>query len=74
MTNIIAEINIQVKDEERFTKYIANQYNCEETEVDREMIREFLNDHIDMCSTLNDLFQVIGGDTDGWLLNNIKEV
>jgi len=72
MTNIIAEINIQVKDEDRFTKYIANQYNCEESEVDREMIREFLNDHIEMCSTLNDLFVVIGGDTDGWLLNSIN--
>ena len=72
MTNIIAEINIQVKDEDRFTKYIANQYNCEESEVDREMICEFLNDHIEMCSTLNDLFVVIGGDTDGWLINNIN--
>ena len=72
MTNIIAEITIQVPDEERFNKYIANYYDCEESEIDREMICEYLNDHIEAHSTVKGLFSIIGGDTDGWLLNSIN--
>ena len=72
MTKIIAEITIQVNDEDQFNKYIANYYDCEESEVNRDMIHEFLNDHIKAHSTVDGLFDVVGGDTDGWLLNSIN--
>ena len=71
---IRAEIEIQIKDTERFIEYLADYYDYEETEIDQDMVRGFLNDHIKAHSTVPDEFRVVGGDTDGWLLNNMEEV
>lgn len=71
---IRAEIGIQIKDVERFMNYLASYYDCEKAEVTDDMVHEFLDDHIEARSTVIDLFRVVGGDTDGWLLNSIKEV
>ena len=72
---IRAEIGIQIKDVDQFMEYLANYYDCEDiSEVDDDMVHEFLNDHIKAHSTVNDLFRIVGGDTDGWLLNSIREV
>ena len=68
---IRAEIEIQIADVERFMKYLATYYDCKEEEITDDMVHEFLNDHIEARSTVIDLFRVVGGDTDGWLLNNI---
>ena len=72
MSEIIrAEIEIQVDSKEQLRKDIARCYSCEESEVTGDMIYEYLNDHIEAHSTIKNVFRIIGGDTDGWILSSI---
>ena len=71
---IRAEIEIQIDDEKQFYENVASYYDCDVSEVFADKIYEFLDDHIEAHSTMKNIFRVVGGDTDGWLLNNIKEV
>jgi len=70
---IRAEIGIQIDDEKQFYKNVASYYDCDESEIFADKIYGFLNDHIEAHSTIENVFRIVGGDTDGWLLNNIKE-
>ena len=65
------KVNLIVDDIERFKKVIASEYDCYKEEIPDDIIEDYINKHIVAHNKCGDVFLVEGGETDGWLVQEL---
>lgn len=67
-----AKFNIYISD--GFEKVVRDYYEYpEDEELANSDIREFLENNMILASSRDDSFDIEGGDTDGWFIQEVEE-
>jgi len=63
--------NVFISDD--FEKVVREHFNYnEDTELDNYDIKEFLEFSMDSARSNDEAFEIEGGDTDGWFIQNVE--
>lgn len=65
-------VNLFVKDKDALKREIADLYECDVENIDRDYILEYISEHIIAKNTCNDLFVIEGAETDGGLIQSME--
>lgn len=66
--NINITIRLNIEDTESLLKEISKYLDCDISEISHEDVEEFIENHISVKNTANNLFLVEGKETDGFLI------